>query len=206
MRKWLTPAVLSVWAAVVPHDMSAQQPLSEAAQLVRQADYVWLNRNLGGPESPDTRLRDYNRAYDLALNKSEAPILTILAERYLRLGYDNAAVQCYASAVGAAVKWMQSDPYRGQNYRYGFDALNHLINNYNYIITQVPRLINPDPAMVALRGWAQYASDVARTASQPAAVQTPQSPPRPGGTGALPPCDTSGPNSCDIILTPRNPR
>lgn len=172
-----------------------------AAQWVRQGDNLWLNGN------PQGALPYYNQAYQAALYARDAPVLTIMAERYLRLGYDNAAVTCYSNAVNAAIGWMNADPYRGQTYRYGFDALNHLINNYNYVITQVPRLINPDPAKAALLGWAQYASNVVTGASQPAAIPTPQAPARTGGgTGGLPSCDTSGPNSCDIILTPRNPR
>lgn len=197
--------VAASWLLTSSQYVSAQgaQPSSQgatAAQWVKQGDAVWLNGN------PQGALPYYNQAYQVALNASDAPVLTIMAERYLRLGYDNAAVTAYGNAVNAAIGWMNADPYRGQTYRYGFDALNHLINNYNYVITQVPRLINPDPAKSALLGWAQYASTVVRGASQPAAMPAPQAPPRTGGTGSLPPCDTSGPNSCDIILTPRNPR
>ncbi|MEQ1911470.1 MAG: hypothetical protein ABMA15_21810 [Vicinamibacterales bacterium] len=198
--------LLAAWCLIASQYVSGQgaQTSSQSAtagQLVSQGDAVWINGN------PQGALPYYNQAYQLASGARDAQVLTIMAERYLRLGYDSAAVTTYASAVNSAIAWMNSDPYRGQTYRYGFDALNHLINNYNYVITQVPRLMNPDPAKSALLGWAQYASNVVRGASQPAVVPTPQSPPRVGGgTGGLPPCDTSGPNSCDIILTPRNPR
>lgn len=196
---------LAVWALLMNagtvRGQAGQSWQSQAAaQLVRQGDAVWLNGNA------QAGLPYYNQAHQLAADSWNAPVLTILAERYLRLGYDAAAVDCYASAVSVAIRWMNADPYRGETYRYGFDSLNHLINNYNSVITQVPRFVTNDPAKAELLRWAQYASNTVRAAAQPAVVPTPQSPPRTGGSGGLPPCDTSGPNSCDIILTPRNPR
>ena len=205
MRIRFSIALCAVWClALAAGTASGQQPLSQAASLVRQGDYVWLNGN------PRGGVGSYNQAYQLAYAAGEAPVLTILAERYLRLGYDSAAVTCYAAAVGAAQRWMSADPYRGQTYRYGFEALNHLINNWNEVVGQVPRLVNPDPARAVLMGWAQYASNVVRAAAQPVAQPTPPTQPRPwDGRGAgttVENCDPSVPNSCDINRTPRNPR
>ena len=214
-------AVLALWFLVMAAGTAgAQQQLTQAGALVRQGDVLWLNNQ----QRPQVALDSYNQAYNLASQTSEAPILTILAERYLLLGYDNAAVTCYQAALVAAVAWMRAQPPDPAKYRYGFDALNHMINNWNYVLNRLwfgrpadpangrpfpepPRLTNT-ATRNALLNYAQQASNTVLRASQPAVVPPPQSTPPVLGGGGNPAgnCDPSVPNSCDIILTPRNPR
>jgi hypothetical protein len=83
-------------------------------------------------------VRYYNEAYTLASQTADPYTTGALADRYLRLRNEQAAMDSYAKAISYGSQWMNRDPGRGQTYAYGLKALQDLVNYYNSTIRMLP--------------------------------------------------------------------
>jgi hypothetical protein len=80
----------------------------------------------------------YNQVSMLAPQTADPYAMIALTDRYLRLRYEQAAMDSYARAISYAFHWMNRDPGRGQMYASGLKAMQELVNYYNSALRLLP--------------------------------------------------------------------
>jgi hypothetical protein len=171
-------------------------------------DWINYGDNLWRSGSPQAAVAYYNYAHYYASYAYEPYSMVDLAIRYLMLRNEAAALDSYARAKSYAYYWMNRDPARGQQYGYGRNALQYLVNNYN---STLHKLAASQQTQQQLRAQAIEANNVvaAQTRSAQQAPTTGQ-PSTPGGRGSQ--GQPSGPGSSgiphwdDLPIVPYSPR
>ena len=134
-----------------------------------------------------TAIGYYSQAYTMAAETGDPYAMVALADRYLRLRYEQPAMDSYAKAISFASRSINEDPGRGQRYAFGMKALQDAVSYYNSTIQMLP-------ASPATREWFKSqvleANNLLASQTSPPLQPPPQRQPQPGMPTPVP--DPSG--------------